>query len=71
MNEQFKELAEQCHHQYSEHNIDLDKFAQLIVLQCIDLCLDRHHTWRWDDEPDSSSGPRDCAESIKTYFGVK
>ena len=48
-----------------------EKFAQLIVLQCIDLCLDRHHTWRWDDEPDSSSGPRDCAESIKTYFGVK
>ena len=71
MNERFKELAEQCHHQYSEHNIDLDKFAQLIVLQCIDLCLDQHHTWRWDNEPDSSSGPRDCAESIKTYFGVE
>jgi hypothetical protein len=23
------------------------------------VCDDKHHTWRWDDEPDSASGPRD------------
>jgi hypothetical protein len=35
MNERIKELAEQCHHRYSEHNIDLEKFAELIVKECI------------------------------------
>jgi hypothetical protein len=34
MNERIKELAEQCHHRYSEHNIDLEKFAELIVREC-------------------------------------
>lgn len=36
MNERIRELAEQCHHRYSEHNIDLEKFAELIVLKCIE-----------------------------------
>jgi hypothetical protein len=36
MNERIKELAEQCHHRYSEHNIDLEKFAELIVRECLD-----------------------------------
>lgn len=34
MNERIKELAEQCHHRYSEHRIDLEKFAELIVREC-------------------------------------
>jgi hypothetical protein len=37
MNERITELAEQCYHQYSEHNIDLEKFAELIVQECCDL----------------------------------
>ena len=35
MNERIRELAEQCYHRYSEHNIDLEKFAQLIVKECM------------------------------------
>ena len=31
MNERIQELAEQCYHRYSEHNINLEKFAELIV----------------------------------------
>jgi len=34
MNERIRELAEQCQHRYSEHNIDLEKFAELIVKEC-------------------------------------
>ena len=34
MNERIQELAEQCYHRYSEHNIDLEKFAELIVREC-------------------------------------
>ena len=37
MNERIKELAEQCYHRYSEHNIDLEKFAELIVRECAEL----------------------------------
>ena len=37
MNERIRELANQCHHQYSEHNIDLEKFAELIVQECADV----------------------------------
>ena len=35
MSKRLRELAEQCHHRYSEHNIDLEKFAELIVRECI------------------------------------
>ena len=36
MNERINQLAEQCHHRYSEHNIDLEKFAELIIEECCD-----------------------------------
>jgi hypothetical protein len=39
MNERIRELAEQCHHRYSEHNIDLEKFAELIVRECAEKCV--------------------------------
>ena len=32
---------------------------------CAKVCDDKHDTWRWDDEADSASGPRDCAEAIR------
>jgi len=35
MNERIQELVEQCHHRYSEHHIDLEKFAELIVRECM------------------------------------
>ena len=31
MNERIKELADQCYHRYSEYNIDLEKFAMLVI----------------------------------------
>jgi hypothetical protein len=34
MNKRIRELAEQCYHRYSEHHIDLEKFAELIVKEC-------------------------------------
>ena len=32
---------------------------------CAKVCDDKHYTWRWDNEPDSASGPRDCAAAIR------
>jgi hypothetical protein len=37
MNERILQLAAQCHHSYSQHNIDLAKFAELIVMECADV----------------------------------
>ncbi len=37
MNERIRELAEQCYHRYSEHHIDLEKFAERIVRECTTL----------------------------------
>ena len=32
---------------------------------CAKVCDDKHDTWRCDNEPDSASGPRDCAAAIR------
>ena len=62
MNERIRELAEQCHHRYSEHNIDLEKFAELFVGECIDTVL--------DSSVEYTTRPR-IAEELKEHFGVE
>jgi len=37
MNERIKELAEESYNEFYNIHIDLEKFAQLIVQECIDL----------------------------------
>lgn len=37
MNENLQELANLCRSRYKENDVDLEMFAKLIVLQCIDL----------------------------------
>jgi len=38
---------------------------------CAKVCDDKHDTWRWDDEADSASGPRDCAAAIRARLKEK
>jgi len=57
MNERIRLLAEQCHHRYSEHNIDLEKFADLIMFECIKLAVFK--------------GDKATAQAIKEHFEVK
>ena len=52
-----------------EHKFE--KFAELIVRECVGICLERHDSWKFDDESDSNSGPRDCAQMIEEHFGVE
>lgn len=33
--------------------------------ECAKICDEHHYKWRWDNEPDSASGPRECASSIR------
>ena len=48
---------------------DIVHFAKLVAKAereaCAKVCDDKHDTWRWDDEADSASGPRDCAATIR------
>ena len=55
---------------YEVEEQQLERFAQIIRNQALEdaakCCDDLHHGWRWDDEPDSASGPRDCAHAIRS-----
>lgn len=77
MNEQNKQLAKQAGFivdnnkiitMKQDNTIEFEKFAELIVKECIDICKERHWTWRWDE---TTSGPNECAELIKKHFGVE
>jgi hypothetical protein len=63
MNERIRQLAEQCESFGSWDNktysFDKEKFAELIVKECIRLC----------DEVDLA-GADDCIDKIKDNFGV-
>jgi hypothetical protein len=66
MNERIRELAEQCYHRYSEHNIDLERFAEKIVRECLSIV-----------EPEVDCDEECCvilkgtAQEIKQHFGVE
>ena len=48
-----------------------ERFAALVLEEAAKACDYRHHDWRWDDEPDSPSGPRECAAAIRALKGAK
>ena len=72
MNERIKQLAEECQHPYSEHRIDLKKFTELIVRECVKFC---EHESNDDEHDEYDMGMWVKAESIKTAimkeFGIK
>ena len=45
----------------------LEKFAELIVRECIAICQDTDG----EDNIDARSGRQDCAVEIKEHFGVE
>jgi hypothetical protein len=83
MNERIRELAEQCHHRYSEHNIDLEKFAELIVEECVDSMEKCFAGGVGTDDNKDVWGPsvgtfkawngaiKFSRDKIKEHFGVK
>ena len=48
-------------------NRDLEKFAELIVRECVAICQDTDG----EDNTDARSGRQDCAVEIREHFGVK
>ena len=82
MNERIRELAEQCHHRYSEHNIDLEKFAELIVRECTAALFDESERLsglysdedNWDSAEEYEIRSNQCIDDIaliEKHFGVE
>jgi hypothetical protein len=71
MNERIRELAEQAYEYSNIPNSDgvfnKEKFAELIVLECVAICQDVDG----EDNIDARSGRQDCAVEIKEHFGVE
>jgi hypothetical protein len=70
MNERIKELAEQCYYRYSD-NIDLEKFAELIIKECIGVVENLSPGYKDYRDQIEDAFRRDCVEEIKHKFGVK
>jgi hypothetical protein len=72
MNERIRLLAEQAGiyklnlSDETEYWI-IEKFAELIVKECIAICKDIDG----EDNIDAKSGRQDCAVEIKEHFGVE
>ena len=70
-NERIQKLAEQANCSidgmgYGEGNIE--KFAELIVRECLQLCINVHND---PDRPFSVPGSLHCIEDIQQHFGVE
>ena len=73
MNQRIQELIAQCTVQeFSDctggyETFDREKFAELIVRECVAICEDTEG----DPSADSRWGRRCCALEIKQHFGVE
>ena len=77
MNERIKQLAEQAGFSDDVHGVwptithtgepILNKFAELIVQECVAICQDIDG----EDNIDARSGRQDCAVEIREHFGVE
>ena len=70
MNEIIQELERQATDYYSngqERLFDRQKFAELIVRECVAICQDVDG----EDNIDARSGRQDCAVEIREHFGVE
>ena len=70
MNEQIRELAEQAELNLELQSLKVEKFAELIVRECMALCKSMDETdtrYRYDYR----RGVLDCVDTIKEHFGVE
>ena len=70
MIDKITELAESCYHPYSEHHINLELFAGLIIDECIDAVkhIDMTHAHTTFDKDLVDGTIERCVQSIKNRF---
>jgi hypothetical protein len=69
MNKRVKELAIECYNPYG--NFDHEKFAQLIVQECIGTVEGMSPGYRDYRDQIEDAFRRDCVAEIKHKFGVE
>ena len=70
MNERIEGLWWAARIGYNNQSCDpevLEKFAELIVRECVAICQDTDG----EDNIDARSGRQDCAVEIREHFGVE
>ena len=78
MNERIRELAEQCTYRYESSNgsgeyetFDKEKFAQLIVKECMRMCEVTEMSFVTHDCDVEASGAITVKQFIAEHFGVE
>ena len=67
MNKRIKALAIEAGF-YANPDVEkFEKFAELIVRECVAICQDTDG----EDNTDARSGRQDCAVEIREHFGVE
>ena len=84
MNERIKELAEQCYEKHElldTYEFNKEKFAELIVAECMDICITEnvsnldlnvmHNSTKFEiQNMATKSCGENLAKRIKEHFGV-
>jgi hypothetical protein len=75
MNERILEFAQRAglisHFNAAPHRPDIEKFAELIVRECMTTVL-KESKWYWDkDEFESANAIQNAARRVKEHFGVE
>ncbi|NBR62341.1 hypothetical protein EB118_25980 [bacterium] len=77
MNERIRELAEQCVGSRPYNTFDYEKFAELIVRECVQTLLDNTPEQFTNEEAEEDwdrgydQAMRDCVHHIQEHFGVE
>lgn len=66
MNERIKELEKQCWNHQTNH-LDSEKFAELIIEECIDVVK---QDWYTPDGHGTVLGQTKAVQFIKEHFGI-
>jgi hypothetical protein len=80
MNERIEQLAEQAglesfYVEYSPWQVEFEKFAELIVRECMSICKKNEYYNVGGEDPEAighiRAGAMFCREDIKEHFGVE
>jgi len=71
MNERIRLLAEQCVGSRPYNTFDYEKFAELIVQECAEVCASIAAVRAGYNDADGRDTADSCGDQIKEHFGVE
>jgi hypothetical protein len=71
MNERIREFAEQCVGSRPYNTFDYEKFAELIVRECAEVCASIAAVRAGYNDADGRDTADSCGDQIKEHFGVE